>query len=84
MIGSWHAVISDVLWLSRRLSVCQTAGYWNTRNRSSDIGEMGSELKAGDIIYSGTSENVGLVVRGDVMLGHIDGLPDIPVQVAEK
>ena len=39
------------------------------------------ELKAGDIIYSGTPENVGPVVRGDVMLGHIDGLPDISVRV---
>ena len=39
------------------------------------------ELKAGDIIYSGTPENVGPVVRGDVMLGHIDGLPDISVKV---
>jgi fumarylpyruvate hydrolase len=38
-------------------------------------------LKAGDIIYSGTPENVGPVVRGDVMLGHIDGLPDISVKV---
>jgi len=36
---------------------------------------------AGDIIYSGTPENVGPVVRGDVMLGHIDGLPDISVRV---
>jgi fumarylpyruvate hydrolase len=39
------------------------------------------ELKAGDVIYSGTPENVGPVVRGDVMLGHIDGLPDISVKV---
>ncbi len=39
------------------------------------------ELRAGDIIYSGTPENVGPVVPGDVMLGHIDGLPDISVKV---
>ena len=38
-------------------------------------------LAPGDIIYSGTPENVGPVVRGDVMLGHIDGLPDISVRV---
>jgi fumarylpyruvate hydrolase len=39
------------------------------------------ELFPGDIIYSGTPENVGPVLPGDVMLGHIDGLPDIRVKV---
>lgn len=40
------------------------------------------ELKAGDIIFSGTPENVGPVVAGDVMLGKIDGFPDLGVKVA--
>ena len=39
------------------------------------------ELKPGDIIYSGTPENVGPVVRGDQMEGHIDGLPNIQLKV---
>jgi hypothetical protein len=39
------------------------------------------ELMPGDIIYSGTPENVGPVVPGDVMEGHIDGLPNISVKV---
>ena len=39
------------------------------------------ELFPGDIIYSGTPENVGPVVPGDVMTGHIDGLYDINVKV---
>ena len=39
------------------------------------------ELFPGDIIYSGTPENVGPVVPGDLMLGHIDGLPEISVKV---
>ena len=39
------------------------------------------ELTPGDIIYSGTPDNVGRVVRGDIMDGHIDGLPDIRVRV---
>ena len=39
------------------------------------------ELKAGDIIYSGTPENVGPVVRGDVILCKIAGLPDMPVRL---
>jgi 2-keto-4-pentenoate hydratase/2-oxohepta-3-ene-1,7-dioic acid hydratase in catechol pathway len=39
------------------------------------------ELFPGDIIYCGTPENVGPVVPGDVMQGHIDGLYDINVKV---
>lgn len=35
----------------------------------------------GDIIYSGTPENAGPVVRGDLMEGHVDGLPGIRVKV---
>jgi 2-keto-4-pentenoate hydratase/2-oxohepta-3-ene-1,7-dioic acid hydratase in catechol pathway len=35
----------------------------------------------GDIIYSGTPENVGPVVPGDIMEGHIDGLYDIRAKV---
>lgn len=40
-----------------------------------------NELFPGDIVYSGTPENVGPVVPGDVMTGHIDGLYDISVKV---
>ena len=36
---------------------------------------------AGDIIYSGTPENVGPVVRGDVIDCHIDGLPNLGVKI---
>jgi 2-keto-4-pentenoate hydratase/2-oxohepta-3-ene-1,7-dioic acid hydratase in catechol pathway len=39
------------------------------------------ELKAGDIIYSGTPENVGPVVKGDVLVGRIDGLPELSVRI---
>ncbi len=39
------------------------------------------ELKAGDIIYSGTPENVGPVVQGDVLLCKIAGLPDLSVKI---
>jgi fumarylpyruvate hydrolase len=38
-------------------------------------------LQPGDLIYSGTPAGVAAVVRGDVMLGHIDGLPDLRVAV---
>jgi len=39
------------------------------------------ELQPGDIIYSGTPENVGPVVRGDLMEIHIDKLPELKVRV---
>lgn len=39
------------------------------------------ELMPGDIIYSGTPENVGPVVKGDVMEAHIDGIPELHVRV---
>jgi fumarylpyruvate hydrolase len=42
---------------------------------------MAFELKAGDIIYSGTPENVGPVVRGDVILCKLEGLPDLSVKI---
>jgi len=39
------------------------------------------ELKAGDIIYSGTPENVGPVVKDDVLLCKIEGLPDMSIKI---
>jgi fumarylpyruvate hydrolase len=39
------------------------------------------ELMPGDIIYSGTPENVGPVVKGDVLLCRIAGLPDLSVRI---
>ena len=41
----------------------------------------GSELFAGDIIFSGTPENVGPVVVGDVMVGSVAGLQDISIRI---
>lgn len=39
------------------------------------------ELKAGDIIYSGTPENVGAVVKGDVLVCKIEGLKDMAIKI---
>lgn len=41
------------------------------------------ELMPGDLIYTGTPEGVGPVVKGDLMLGGIDGLGEIMVRVAQ-
>ncbi|MEP7063606.1 MAG: fumarylacetoacetate hydrolase family protein [Betaproteobacteria bacterium] len=53
---------------------------WNVAEQVSHLSQY-YELIAGDIIYCGTPENVGPVVPGDVMQGHIDGLYDINVKV---
>ncbi|MDB5797530.1 MAG: hydrolase family protein [Paucimonas sp.] len=53
---------------------------WSVAEQISKLSEA-FELQPGDIIYSGTPENVGPVVKGDVMQGHIDGLPDINLRV---
>jgi fumarylpyruvate hydrolase len=39
------------------------------------------ELQPGDLIYTGTPEGVGPVVRGQVMRGGIDGLGELSVRV---
>jgi fumarylpyruvate hydrolase len=53
---------------------------WNVAEQIANLSTF-YELFPGDIIYSGTPENVGPVVPGDVMTGHIDGLYDINVKV---
>ncbi len=53
---------------------------WNVAEQVSELSKA-NQLFPGDIIYSGTPANVGPVVRGDVMLGQIEGLPDLKVRV---
>src|SRR5262245_59391908 len=53
---------------------------WNVAEQVSNLSKA-FELQPGDLIYSGTPENVGPVVKGDIMDAHIDGLPDLRVKV---
>jgi fumarylpyruvate hydrolase len=53
---------------------------WSVAEQVSKLSEA-FELFPGDIIYSGTPENVGPVVRGDIIEMHIDGLPNLSVKV---
>ncbi len=53
---------------------------WSVAEQIAKLSEA-FELFPGDIIYSGTPENVGPVVRGDVIEMHIDGLPNLSVKI---
>jgi 2-keto-4-pentenoate hydratase/2-oxohepta-3-ene-1,7-dioic acid hydratase in catechol pathway len=53
---------------------------WSVAEQISKLSEA-FELFPGDIIYSGTPENVGPVVRGDVIEMHIDRLPNLSVKI---
>jgi fumarylpyruvate hydrolase len=39
------------------------------------------ELKAGDLIFSGTPSGVGAIRKGDTMTAHVDGVGDLEVKV---
>jgi 2-keto-4-pentenoate hydratase/2-oxohepta-3-ene-1,7-dioic acid hydratase in catechol pathway len=53
---------------------------WSVAEQISKLSQA-FELMPGDLIYSGTPENVGPVVKGDVMEGSIAGLPLLSVKV---
>lgn len=53
---------------------------WSVAEQIAKISEA-NELFAGDIIYSGTPENVGPVVKGDVIVCKIDRLPDLSIKI---
>ena len=53
---------------------------WSVAEQIAKLSEA-FELFPGDIIYSGTPENVGPVVKGDVIECHIDGLPELSVKI---
>ena len=53
---------------------------WSVAEQISRLSQA-FELMPGDIIYSGTPENVGPVVKGDVLLCKLDGLPDMSIRI---
>jgi 2-keto-4-pentenoate hydratase/2-oxohepta-3-ene-1,7-dioic acid hydratase in catechol pathway len=53
---------------------------WSVADQIANLSQA-FELKAGDLIFSGTPENVGAVTRGDVLVAHIDGLPDLAIRI---
>ena len=89
-IGALHKVAQTghftkgVIWLKVNGQTKQNANLsqmiWSVAEQISRLSEA-FELFPGDIIYSGTPENVGPVVRGDVIEMHIDGLPNLSVKI---
>jgi fumarylpyruvate hydrolase len=45
------------------------------------LGPIHPVSRTGHFIYSGTPENVGPVVKGDVLLCKLDGLPDMSIRI---
>ena len=90
VIGAVHKLAQTghfgkgAIWLKVNGTVKQNANLsqmiWSVAEQISKLSEA-NELFPGDIIYSGTPENVGPVVRGDTIEMHIDGLPNLSVKV---
>ena len=53
---------------------------WNVAEQIAKLSEA-NELFPGDIIFSGTPENVGPVVKGDTIACGIDGLPPLSIRI---
>jgi 2-keto-4-pentenoate hydratase/2-oxohepta-3-ene-1,7-dioic acid hydratase in catechol pathway len=89
-IGALHKLASighfaeGDIWLKVNGQVKQSSNLknmiWSVAEQISKLSEA-FELFPGDIIYSGTPENVGPVVRGDVIEMHIDRLPNLSVKI---
>ena len=89
-IGPIHKVAQTghftkgVIWLKVNGQIKQNANLnqmiWSVAEQISKLSDA-FELFPGDIIYSGTPENVGPVVRGDLIEMHIDGLPNLSVKI---
>ena len=90
VIGPLHTVAQighfrdGAIWLKVNGQTKQNANLnqmiWSVAEQISKLSEA-NELFPGDIIYSGTPENVGPVVRGDVIEIHIDKLPNLQVRI---
>ena len=53
---------------------------WDVPNQIAFLSTL-FELKAGDLIFTGTPSGVGAIKQGDRMKGHIDGVGDLEVAV---
>lgn len=72
------------IWLKVNGTIKQSANLnqmiWSVAEQISKISEA-FELMPGDIIYSGTPENVGPVIPGDMIACHVDKLPELSIKI---
>jgi 2-keto-4-pentenoate hydratase/2-oxohepta-3-ene-1,7-dioic acid hydratase in catechol pathway len=90
VLGAIHRVpqighfTKGAIWLKVNGNLKQNADLsqmiWSVAEQISNL-SAANELYPGDIIYSGTPDNVGPVVRGDVIEMHIDRLPNLSVKI---
>jgi fumarylpyruvate hydrolase len=77
-------IAKGAIWLKVNGNTKQSADLnqmtWNVAEQIANLSTF-YELFPGDIIYTGTPENVGPVVTGDLMTGHVEGIYDINVKV---
>jgi 2-keto-4-pentenoate hydratase/2-oxohepta-3-ene-1,7-dioic acid hydratase in catechol pathway len=53
---------------------------WSVAEQIAQLSKA-NELQAGDMIYSGTPAGPGPVVKGDLLVGKIEGLPELSVRI---
>jgi 2-keto-4-pentenoate hydratase/2-oxohepta-3-ene-1,7-dioic acid hydratase in catechol pathway len=90
VLGAIHPVAQighftkGAIWLKVNGNLKQDADLsmmiWSVAEQISNL-SAANELFPGDIIYSGTPDKVGPVVRGDVIEMHIDKLPNLSVRI---
>jgi len=56
---------------------------WSVAEQIARLSQL-FEIKAGDLIMSGTPENVGAVVPGETLVAKIAGLPDLSIKVVKS
>lgn len=54
---------------------------WNIAETIAHL-STGWTLQPGDLIYTGTPEGVGAVIRGDTLTAHVDGLSELRISIA--
>ena len=78
------AFTSGTIWLKVNGRTRQSASLdqmiWSVAEQVSRLSQA-FELAPGDIVYSGTPENVGPVLPGDLVDCHIDGLPELSIRI---
>jgi 2-keto-4-pentenoate hydratase/2-oxohepta-3-ene-1,7-dioic acid hydratase in catechol pathway len=77
---------SGAIWIKVNGELRQSANLdqmiWSVAEQIEKLSQA-FELFPGDLVYSGTPENVGPVVVGDSLECHVDGLPELKLKVVQ-